>query len=46
MVGLVGFEPTHHDTKNRCLTAWLQAIKNGDPYGTRTRECMDENHVC
>ncbi len=21
--GVVGFEPTHGDTKNRCLTAWL-----------------------
>ena len=23
MAGVVGFEPTHADTKNRCLTAWL-----------------------
>ena len=23
MAGVVGFEPTHGDTKNRCLTAWL-----------------------
>ena len=22
MAGAVGFEPTHNDTKNRCLTAW------------------------
>ena len=22
MAGAVGFEPTHADTKNRCLTAW------------------------
>ena len=24
MAGAVGFEPTHADTKNRCLTAWLR----------------------
>ena len=23
MAGVVGFEPTVHDTKNRCLTTWL-----------------------
>ena len=23
MAGVVGFEPTVHGTKNRCLTAWL-----------------------
>ncbi len=23
MAGVVGFEPTHGGTKNRCLTAWL-----------------------
>ena len=27
MAGAVGFEPTHADTKNRCLTAWLRPIK-------------------
>ena len=24
MAGAVGFEPTIHDTKNRCLTTWLR----------------------
>ena len=24
MAGAVGFEPTVHDTKNRCLTTWLR----------------------
>ena len=28
MAGAVGFEPTHADTKNRCLTAWLRPIRN------------------
>ncbi|SUZ85897.1 uncharacterized protein METZ01_LOCUS38751 [marine metagenome] len=23
MAGVVGFEPTHHGIKTRCLTAWL-----------------------
>lgn len=23
MAGVEGFEPSHGDTKNRCLTAWL-----------------------
>ena len=23
VAGVVGFEPTIHDTKNRCLTTWL-----------------------
>ncbi len=26
MAGVVGFEPTVHDTKNRCLTTWLHPI--------------------
>ena len=26
MAGAVGFEPTIHDTKNRCLTTWLRPI--------------------
>lgn len=26
MAGEAGFEPTHADTKNRCLTAWLLPI--------------------
>ena len=24
LAGAVGFEPTIHDTKNRCLTTWLR----------------------
>ena len=24
LAGAVGFEPTVHDTKNRCLTTWLR----------------------
>ena len=27
VAGAVGFEPTIHDTKNRCLTTWLRPIK-------------------
>ena len=27
LAGAVGFEPTHADTKNRCLTAWLRPIR-------------------
>ena len=36
MAGVVGFEPTHGDTKNRCLTTWLHPnlgfiyLKRGD----------------
>ena len=26
LAGAVGFEPTIHDIKNRCLTAWLRPI--------------------
>ncbi len=26
MAGVVGFEPTIHGTKNRCLTTWLHPI--------------------
>ncbi len=32
--------------KADALPTELTPHKNGDPYGTRTRECMDENHVC
>ena len=27
MAGAVGFEPTVHGTKNRCLTTWLRPKK-------------------
>ncbi len=27
LAGAVGFEPTVHDTKNRCLTTWLRPNK-------------------
>ena len=27
MAGAVGFEPTIHDTKNRCLTTWPRPKK-------------------
>ena len=27
MAGVVGFEPTHHGIKTRCLTAWLHPNK-------------------
>ena len=27
LAGAVGFEPTIHDTKNRCLTTWLRPIR-------------------
>lgn len=29
MAGVVGFEPTIHGTKNRCLTTWLHPIGVG-----------------
>lgn len=32
--------------KGNALPAELNFLKNGDLYGTRTRESMDENHVC
>ena len=28
MAGAVGFEPTVHEIKTRCLTAWLRPINN------------------
>ena len=28
LAGAVGFEPTIHDTKNRCLTTWLRPNKD------------------
>ena len=30
LAGVVGFEPTIHGTKNRCLTAWLHPNSGGD----------------
>ncbi len=32
MAGVVGFEPTIHGTKNRCLTTWLHP--NGERLST------------
>ena len=29
LAGVVGFEPTVHATKKRCLTAWLHPISEG-----------------
>ena len=29
VAGVVGFEPTVHDTKNRCLTTWLHPNGGG-----------------
>ncbi len=38
MAGVVGFEPTVHDTKNRCLTTWLHP--NGGGFYTRSHQTL------
>ena len=42
MAGVVGFEPTHGDTKNRCLTAWLHPTI-GECEGERWCRNTDSN---
>ena len=36
--GLEGFEPSRHETKTRCLTAWLQPKNHGGRGQIRTAE--------
>ncbi len=40
MAGVVGFEPTIHGTKNRCLTTWLHP--NGERLITRLVRAVQE----
>ena len=45
MAGAVGFEPTVHDTKNRCLTTWLrpnctQLQKQHNDLPSRLQDCF------
>ena len=40
MAGVVGFEPTIHGTKNRCLTTWLHP--NGERLITRLARAVQE----
>jgi hypothetical protein len=37
MAGEVGFEPTHHGVKVRCLTAWLFPSEWGDRWESNPR---------
>ena len=40
MAGVVGFEPTIHGTKNRCLTTWLHP--NGERLSTPLGRALQE----
>ncbi len=40
MAGVVGFEPTIHGTKNRCLTTWLHP--NGERLSTTVADRVQE----
>ncbi len=37
MAGPPGFEPGNHETKTRCLTAWLWPNKKGDRWESNPR---------